>query len=152
MISWQKSVLTWNKNPPPLDDDYWKDKQHIVRAEQTVLRRLAFDVHVSHPHRMVVLLMQDCLAEIDQVTAKTWVEESWTLLNACIFSVSALKQPVLVLAVAALDVTIQKRQRNNATAEDAIHNKMPSDWWKVTGISVKAKEEATQLLQAVMDT
>lgn len=153
MISWRKTAITWDNVPPPLDDDYWKDKQHIVRAEQTVLRLLAFDVHVSHPHRMVVLLTKDCLAEIDQVKTNTLVEETWTLLNACIFSVAALRLPVLVLAVAALDTTIhrQQQQRSNEIAEETTHNKIPTGWWENIGVSVQAKQEATQLLQAVVD-
>ena len=73
------SQLTWNPTPPKLDDNYWDNKQRIVQAEQHVLRCLAFDVHVAHPHRLVVLLVQELGLPHASVSA------AWTWLNACVF-------------------------------------------------------------------
>ena len=151
--------LTWNKDPPPLDDKYWKDKELIVQAEQTVLRCLAFDVHVSHPHRLVVLLMQECCVlqqspndKDDQSSLnkaqqlqESLVQETWTLLNSCVFCVTALQQPALVLTVAALDiVVIQNNNKNNSKLDD--QHAIPGDWWKDTGVTAEAKQTATKIL------
>eukprot|EP00977_Amphora_coffeiformis_P007811 scaffold1717_cov169-Amphora_coffeaeformis.AAC.6 len=155
--------LFWKNDPPKLDDDYWNDKERIVKAEQTVLRQLAFDVHVAHPHRLVVLLVEDCLADYwhssssnnnnddeDDITldkqqnifTKTVVEDTWKLLNTCVFSVSALQQSTLALAVTALDLTLQQTESKP---------QIPAHWWKdATGLSPDSKDKATQVLQSVL--
>jgi hypothetical protein len=51
------ALLYWESEPPDLDSRYWQAKETLVKAEQNVLRWLAFDVTVSHPHRAVVVLL-----------------------------------------------------------------------------------------------
>ena len=155
--------LLWMNSPPKLDDEYWKDKERIVKAEQTVLRQLAFDVHVAHPHRLVILLVEDCLADYwhnnnnneknddkdaiamntkQSIFTKVIVEDTWKLLNTCVFSVAALQQSTLSLAVAALDLTVQQTDDKP---------QIPLDWWKeVTGLSQESKDKATQILQSMV--
>lgn len=158
--------LVWNNQPPDLDEQYWKDKERIVKAEQTVLRWLAFDVHVAHPHRLVVLLTEDCLeqyiftstisnAEDDiekqqsQSTTKILVENTWTLLNSCVFSINALQQSTLTLAVAALDHTIDTWREANAK-KNASTISIPTGWWKATGVSLDDKKRAMDALDTVI--
>ena len=141
------SALSWNPTPPDLDDDYWKSKEYIVKAEQSVLRKLGFDVHVSLPHRLVVLIVEDCFHDISLETQHKWVKETWKLLNTCVFSVAALQQPTLPLAVAALDITIA---HNSSSDEGLVESS--TDWWEGTGVPLCDKNRATLVLRAVQST
>jgi len=111
----QQVVLQWNPTPPPLDDTYWAAKERMVQTEQRVLRWLAFDIAVSHPHRAVVLMlmMMEEEQEDDEDDEQQQEEDrherldrlrsaAFGRLNDALFSVAALQQPVLALAVAAL--------------------------------------------------
>ena len=89
-------------HPPELDEDYWKAKESIVSTEQMVLRVLTFDVQVSHPHRLVVLLAQD-LGLSDDV-----VKSAWMYLNGALFYTPALTQNALSMACAALELVIKR--------------------------------------------
>ena len=89
-------------HPPELDEDYWKAKELIVTTEQMVLRVLKFDVLVSHPHRLVVLLAQD-LGLSDDI-----VKRAWTNLNGALFYTPALTQNALSMACAALELVIKR--------------------------------------------
>jgi hypothetical protein len=146
-ITTTTTILRWQPDPPALDDAYWKDKERLVQAEQAVLRGLAFDVHVAHPHRLVVLVAQDCLADLLEekgdttTTAATnlvlqdWVQQAWRILNAGVWNVHALQQPTLALAVAAL--------------QEAMPSTMvvTVDWCTVTGVTAAALHTARTALR-----
>jgi hypothetical protein len=134
--------LTWKPTPPNLDEEYWKSKEYIVKAEQAVLRKLGFDLHVSQPHRLVVMLVQDCFPDVASNVHKKWVEDTWALLNSCIFSVLALQQPTLTLAVSALDMTISQNKRDSEQVP-------PTDWWKDTGVSPNEMQRVSGILQTI---
>jgi hypothetical protein len=149
------TTLIWQPDPPALDDAYWKDKERLVQAEQAVLRGLAFDVHVAHPHRLVVLLAQDCLSEIVGVETsmlQDWVPRAWRLLNASVWNVHALQQPTLALAVAALDEAIQMGQPAQPPPPQQQQQQQQqvvvlADWWKETGVSAADKQTAVTALR-----
>jgi hypothetical protein len=141
------TTLIWQPDPPALDDAYWKDKERLVQAEQAVLRGLAFDVHVAHPHRLVVLLAQDCLSEVVGVETsmlQDWVPRAWRLLNASVWNVHALQQPTLALAVAALDEAIQMGHPADQPQQEVV---VLVDWWKETGVSAADKQTAVTALR-----
>ena len=115
------SLLYWKKDPPDLDERYWSIKECIVTTEQHVLRWLAFDVCVSHPHRAIVALIQQQQREQrDQrhkqqqqsIDPEQWQEKqvllanrSFQILNSvAIYSCRALSMPVLSLATAAIEL------------------------------------------------
>ena len=87
---------------PELNEGYWKAKELIVTTEQMVLRVLQFDVLVSHPHRLVVLLVQD-LSLPDEV-----VPRAWQHLNGALFYAPALTQNALPMASAAVELEIKR--------------------------------------------
>ena len=54
----EPATLHMMATPPMLDDQYWQSKQRVIDTEQAVLRWLGFDCFVSHPHRAVVLVLE----------------------------------------------------------------------------------------------
>lgn len=84
--------------PPELNSEYWKAKEQIVATEQEVLRVLQFDTLVSHPHRLVLLLIDQLPVEFPpDIAAK-----AWTRLNDALFHAPALTHTALTLACAAI--------------------------------------------------
>ena len=75
---------------------------------------------------------------------KTLVEQTWVLLNSCVFSIAALQLPTLVLAVTALDLTLQSTMEHLPA-----HVKVRNEWWKSLGLSNQVKQQATRIIQAV---
>jgi Cyclin, N-terminal domain len=122
MVDWKSSLqpddaiaaptvtVQWNPTPPDLDAGYWKSKDLLVQTEQRVLRLLAFDVAVSHPHRVVALLLNDENGVAGDESTSVVVDErrsqllrmALRMLNDTVYSALALQQPVLPLAVAAV--------------------------------------------------
>mmetsp|Transcript_18939 Transcript_18939/g.27889 ORF Transcript_18939/g.27889 Transcript_18939/m.27889 type:complete len:446 (-) Transcript_18939:119-1456(-) len=47
--------------PPKLDEEYWNMKEEMVRTEQTLLRIIQFDVNISYPHRIMIVLWEELL-------------------------------------------------------------------------------------------
>jgi len=95
-----------NFQPPELDKNYWSDKEKIVVTEQKVLRVLKFDINVSHPHRLVVLLVKDFNLE------QEIIQKAWKRLNDSLFYPKALTHNALALACAAVE--IEANQGTNA--------------------------------------
>ena len=128
-------TVQWNANPPHLDKDYWQDKAYIVPIEQLVLRWLGFDVTVSHPHRAVVLLVQDVYYKNknDPFRMHQRIARAWEYLNHGIFSVASLRHSALALAVAALQLAIMEEDEDNSDDEVDVsaRGSLASDgYWK----------------------
>ena len=51
-------TIVESRDPPPLDEGYWKAKEGLVSTEQHVLRMIRFDAAVCHPHRCVLAIME----------------------------------------------------------------------------------------------
>ena len=51
-------------NPPALDEQYWECKRDMVNMEQTLLRFILFDVNVSYPHRIMILIWLSRLTKV----------------------------------------------------------------------------------------
>ena len=129
-------VLRVNQYPPSLDDQYWESKEIIVRAEQTVLRWLGFDVSVSKPHRAVCILLQEpkfaeVLLQRRKVTYDQIVLLAWRRLNDALFYAQTLTHSVHALAAASIDLAL-----------DAAAEKLPTSnseptcpWWLMLEIS-----------------
>ena len=52
------ATIVESRDPPPLDEGYWKAKEGLVSTEQHVLRMIRFDATVCHPHRCVLSIME----------------------------------------------------------------------------------------------
>jgi hypothetical protein len=149
-----RPVVTWDPDPPNLDDSYWKAKERIVDTEQHVLRWLAFDCSVSHPHRAVVLLVDRLLGDGQ---AADWSPARWSQLrreivccawqrvNDCVFSASALQHAVMPLAGAAVRLTVQQLILDADNVQ--LNEVAPEDWCIFVGVRKDALERAMNDLE-----
>lgn len=98
------STITIQSQPPDLNAAYWKAKEELVSTEQAVLRVLAFEVTISHPHRLVkILLEQNSIQESDQQSALLPI--AWRRLNDALFWAPALTHSAMGLAMAAIQLS-----------------------------------------------
>jgi hypothetical protein len=145
--SFKKVQVQWNSSPPELDDAYWDAKRRIVEKEQFVLRWLAFDVSVSHPHRGVAAIVDhlvDCSPHwFGIVTPEQLVHQAWTHCNDALFSSQALSYPVMTLACAAVSITLRDRNIEESMEEQ--------DWWKHFAVPKGELETLKTRLLAIRD-
>ena len=126
--------LQWKEKPPALDDRYWESKSTLVKYEQQVLRWLAFDVSVVHPHRAVILFVQDATAQ----EGETLIIEAWKRLNDAIWHVSALQQPSWLLTIAAIRFGALQENSSSPHVRGTL---LDFDHWKEKyGLSVDQKQ------------
>ena len=95
-------IFVMSSQPPELNDDYWKAKASIVATEHMVLRMLQFDITVSHPHRLVVLIADDFGFSPDIV------HQAWRHLNDALFYPLALTQDALSMACGAIELIVKR--------------------------------------------
>jgi hypothetical protein len=136
-----KETIYLHEEPPHLNEEYWEAKKKIVETEQVVLRWLAFDVSVSHPHRAVFLLL-----EKEDIRDKL-LPVAFRRLNDVLFHGPALEHLVLELAAAAIELAREE-------VEAGKESMLKEGWWKKYNISddalLMAKNhlmEATHLLK-----
>lgn len=106
-------MIDISTTPPALNQEYWKAKEWIVATEQHVLRVLQFDVLVSHPHRLVVLVVNDLNLE-DVVVGRAWQR-----LNHALFHAPSLMANALTLACAAVELEVHRGPNTYSTVGDA---------------------------------
>jgi hypothetical protein len=99
------STVTIQSQPPDLNSDYWKAKEDLVAAEQAVLRVLAFEVTISHPHRFVKLLL-----EPNSLKQSDLLPGAWRRLNDSVFWAPALTHSSTELALAAIQLSREEQQ------------------------------------------
>mmetsp|Transcript_27701 Transcript_27701/g.64180 ORF Transcript_27701/g.64180 Transcript_27701/m.64180 type:complete len:176 (+) Transcript_27701:2-529(+) len=127
--------------PPELNEAYWKAKEAIVAAEQHVLRVLQFDVMVSHPHRMVVLIFDDLVSNhiIENFTKereKNMIAAAWGHLNGALFHAPTLALSPMSLACSAVCLDLQ----------------IMEPWWKrLYGVTDEELEAGKQSLLEARD-
>lgn len=128
MMEWNETDGTINLQgePPHLNEQYWEAKKKIVETEQVVLRWLAFDVSVSHPHRAVFLLLEK------EGTRDELMPVAFRRLNDILFHGPALQHSVLELASAAIELAREEVQVGNA---DMNETTVTENWLKQYNIS-----------------
>jgi hypothetical protein len=112
-------VIDISTTPPKLNQDYWKAKEFIVATEQRVLRALSFDVLVSHPHRLVVLVVNDTFKKSPSSFQDDVITKAWQRLNQAIFHAPALMTNALTLACAAVELEVHRGAHNYVASGDA---------------------------------
>lgn len=128
-----------HKPPPSLDEEYWKQKEEMVRIEQTLLRIIDFDVNVSFPHRIMILIWEKIIkkleekktGDLDEKSLNYWrciLHNSWKRLNSILFNVDCMVCSSSSLACAALSLAIEDTK---AQVPDSmsICDKIDVEWW-----------------------
>ncbi len=135
-------------DPPPLDDSYWQAKEQLVATEQRVLRWLHFDVLVSHPHRMVLIVVkellimtvndknhddksitQPLLPDQDEVVDEPLlpcprlISQAWQRLNDSLFYAPALTHPAMQMACVAISLAATALVETGAASEAKTESK-----------------------------
>lgn len=148
--------------PDPLDAGseiprvarYKETQQRLIDAEQRLLRWLGFDVQVSHPHRMVVLIVQymtamwldrnsvdACRYSFHQTLMDQWRLDSWQRLNSAVFCVHCLGHDVASLACASMDLELPSLSASFPRNNPASSPDVQAGWYlAVPGVS---KESVT---------
>ena len=139
-------------HPPNLDEQYWESKSDMVRMEQTLLRIILFDVNVSHPHRIMVVLLEE-IAEAnnsegsndgkqsDIDAGKKILKSAWKRLNDSLFHVDSLMCSAPSLACASLSLALDEGPHHNWNSS--------CEWWGWLDVKHEEMVEVKQkLLQA----
>jgi transcription initiation factor TFIIIB Brf1 subunit/transcription initiation factor TFIIB len=144
-------VIQWDPQPPSLDETYWEGKETIVRTEQNVLRWLAFDTTVSHPHRAVLVILQQkqlfTQLSLSPETRAVLIAKAWRRLNDALFHVVALQHGILELAAAS--IYLAAAELDQETDDSTLHSlvKTQGSVTKRLGLSGDAVQAAQQSLR-----
>jgi hypothetical protein len=143
------AIIKWDPQPPSLDETYWEGKETIVRTEQNVLRWLAFDTTVSHPHRavLVILQQQEIFNKISPETRAVLTAKAWRRLNDALFYVAALQHGILELAAASIYLALAElvKETDDSASRSLVETKRLVTKW--LGLSDDVVQAAQQSLQ-----
>jgi hypothetical protein len=146
-----RAIIQWDPQPPSLDETYWEGKETIVRTEQNVLRWLAFDTTVSHPHRAVLVILQQqqlfTQLSLSPETRAVLTAKAWRRLNDALFHVVALQHGILELAVASISLALV--ELDNESDDSVLRSLVEAQGSVVKrlGLSEDAVRAAQQSLQ-----
>jgi hypothetical protein len=138
LIAWNPTLLDVGSSTEPYSDArYKRAQQGVLAAEQLLLRWLGFDVQVSHPHRMVVLITQNMMTTwlgrnsdddgshfLFQTLMDQWRLDAWQRLNSAVFCADCLGHDVASLACASMDLELPP---TSASLEQISSNSFGSD-------------------------
>lgn len=145
----KKRIIIHEANgPPDLDESYWEAKERIVSTEQSILRLIKFDVSVSQPHRLLVIIFEELLLfHISDTNYGTGyarrsgvLRSAWKKLNDALFYAPALMCGCMELACAALDLALQESVY--AHTNNDIHYR----WKDCVGVDQHKLEDAKEKL------
>lgn len=130
-------------SPPLLDEQYWEAKQVLVSTEQALLRFISYDVHVSHPHRILVLCLDHLFLLVNQKVDMmqhlrigdmdslhvypSLLQKAWRIINDTLFYPPCLRLPTLAVVAVSIQLAIQEykdeeRRRDDDTAKGQNEN------------------------------
>ena len=146
-------TLLVKKHPKPLNDEYWFGKETIVKVEQHVLRMLRFDVTVSQPHRMLVVVYEEVEILLGEQHTKEYLESAlkiaWKRLNDAMFYTPALRLDCLSLACAALCLALDECCSKEGKMDNGSQKSLNSKWWNVVnGKEAKILDAKEKLKEA----
>ena len=160
-------------HPPPLDEQYWKDKEQMVSIEQHVLRMIRYNTTVCHPYRCILIIMETLSfgAGKDNTTSSSdtkWlltphqsdnlILRTYRILNEIALdpSGSALLCPVLVLSCAAMVLAssglevvkgVYCKEDKDINEETVV---LPNDWWRALDVSTSDIDMARTSIQKLL--
>ncbi|XP_003740257.1 cyclin-L1 [Galendromus occidentalis] len=101
--------LRRKKTPEPLilDQHYMTLKNQVIKAERRVLKELGFCVHVKHPHKMIVTLLQTILLSENN---DRLVQIAWNYMNDSLRSDVFVRHPPETIACACISLAARMLQ------------------------------------------
>ena len=120
----------------------------MVNMDQTLLRFILFDVNVSYPHRILILIWEEHDVKADKSGyANAWkkvLKAAWRRLNDSLFHVDSLMCSAPSLACAALSLALDEVQSHDTTS----HIYVLHEWW---GWMDVAQEEMAEVKQKLLE-
>jgi hypothetical protein len=149
----KKVVLDVVNKPPLLNEKYWESKKKVIENEQIVLRWIGFDCFVSHPHRAVLLILDE---QTSHESRNRLLPMVFRRLNDGLFSVKALEFDVITLAASVIELAIEESTMEEQAYD---HKTLKKGWWSLYDVVVeqlnKCKSsliEATSTLEALRES
>ena len=165
-----QNIITESVHPPPLDEQYWKDKEEMVSIEQHVLRMIRYNTTVCHPYRCILIIMETLsfgVGKKDNTSSSDntkWlltpqqsdnvILRSFRILNEVALdpSGSALQYPVLVLSCAAIVlasswpeiIRVHCKEDKDDNGKTVV---LPNDWWRALDVSTSDIDMAKTSIQ-----
>ena len=118
----------------PLDthsQEYFELKETVVTKEKLLLKTLAFNVYVQHPHTFVFTYFK-ALGLADRTE---FVQRAWNYLNDSMRTASIVRFPPEVIAAACVYLTSRTTSL-----------RLPHGWWKLCDASFEDLEEISLLI------
>lgn len=84
--------------PIPLDQKYLTMKTEVIKAERRLLKVLGFCVHVKHPHKFVVSLLQ----VLGLTSDRQLIQTAWNYMNDCLRTDVFCRFPADTIAVSCI--------------------------------------------------
>ena len=161
-------------NPPPLDEQYWKNKEEMVSIEQHVLRMIRYNTTVCHPYRCILIIMETLgfgVGNKDTTSSSSntkWlltpqqsdnlILRSYRILNEIALDPggSTLQYPVLVLSCAAIVLASSWPEivRGVHCKEDKDDNEetlvLPNNWWRALDVSTSELDMARTSIKKLL--
>ena len=160
-------------HPPPLDEQYWKDKEEMISIEQHVLRMIRYNTTVCHPYRCILIIMEtlsfgvgkkDTTSSSDDTKwlltpqqSDNLILRSYRILNEIAIDPSGngLQYPVLVLSCAAIVLAsegcafggVHCKEDKDANEEIVV---LPNDWWRALDVSTSDLDIAKTSIQKLL--
>jgi hypothetical protein len=131
-------LLPFQQTPPRLEEGYWNSKEQMVTTEQYVLRWLAFDVVVSHPHRAVVIVMSELMEEGS--LRSMLLSRAWKLVNESVWDVRLQGHSVMTLAAGIVTVVL----------EDYHLQPVSIPWWRNYAVNDTELHQVQQQLRQLV--
>ena len=160
-------------HPPPLDEQYWKDKEEMVSIEQHVLRMIRYNTTVCHPYRCILIIMEtlsfgvgkkDTTSSSDNTKwlltphqSDNLILRSYRILCEVALdpSGSGLQYPVLVLSCTAIVLAsegcvfrgVHCKDNNDNPNDNGEAVVLPNCWWRALDVSTSKLDMAKTSIQ-----
>jgi len=144
------TTLHRDKEPLPLDSEYYNMREAIVQAELQILRMIGFQTRCDHPHRYLLHYLKSLR---DWLPEETWnkfpiAKTSWSLLQDAFHDqIVVLDTQPSELALACIQLALQTYGVQVPMTSESYEHKA---WFKVFN-SATSKDKIWDILTRIMD-
>ena len=111
------TTIVEGSSPPLLNEEYWEMKQRLISTEQALLRFISFDVQVSQPHAILVIVWNHIFHTQENQDPNNnnkhnmythILQKSWRIINDSLFHPPCLRLPIVHIVCASIHLAIQE--------------------------------------------